>query len=226
MKQLIMVASVLAAAFASTFLILNKTGVLTVDNIELTLNVASSINPVYVALTVVLLLFLDMFIAIPTLTVSILAGYFLGFHAGGVSAFSGMFLAGLCGYLTCWKFGPRLLLRIYKNQSKLNEMRTIFADHGAMVLIMCRAAPILPEVACCLAGATRMPMLKFLLFYGIATAPYAFIAAYAGSRSTLSDPKPAILTAIAMSLFLWISWALFLKRNYGKKVGRVEPDQS
>lgn len=222
MKQLIIVASVLAAIFASTFLILNKTGLLTVENIEIALKAASSVNPVYVASIVVLLLFSDMFIAIPTLTISILSGYFLGFYAGGSSAFAGMFLAGLAGYCICWKFGPGLLLRIYKDQAKLNEMQRIFSEHGAVVLMMCRAAPILPEVSCCLAGATRMPFHKFLLFYVIATAPYAFIAAYAGSQSTLADPKPAILTAISMSLVLWVSWALFLRRNYGKKVSQVQ----
>lgn len=222
MKQLLIVACVLAAIFASTFLILNKTGILTVENIEVALNAASSVNPMYVAAIVVFLLFSDIFIAIPTLTISILAGYFLGFYAGGASAFSGMFLAGVTGYFICWKFGPGLLLKIYKDQGKLNEMRRVFSEHGSVVLMMCRAAPILPEVSCCLAGATKMPVQKFLLFYVIATAPYAFIAAYAGSQSSLADPKPAILTAIAMSLVLWVSWALFLRRNYGKKVSEKQ----
>lgn len=214
MKQLVIAAGVLALIFASTFLILNGTGVLTLDYIEITLDKASSVNPLYVASIIALLLFLDLFIAVPTLTLAILSGYFLGFWAGGVCAFAGMLAAGLAGFGISFKYGPGLLIRIYKDPTKLSEMQRVFSKHGALILMMCRAAPILPEVACCLAGATKMPIYRFLLFYVTATAPYALIAAYAGSKSTLANPTPAIFAAIAMSLALWGAWVLFLRRNY------------
>lgn len=217
MKQLLIIAAVLATIFASTFIIIKATGIITVDDIKHALQVASEINPWYVALAAALLLFADLFIAIPTLTVSILAGYFAGFLLGALGATTGMMLAGICGYAICRFYGPGLLLKIYKDRNKLNEMQTIFTEHGSMVLLICRAMPILPEVSCCMAGANKMPFAKFLLFYSIATIPYAFIAAYSGSQSTLADPKPAILTAIGLSGVLWASWFIFLRKNYGKQ---------
>ncbi len=220
MRQLITFALTLAAIFVSTFILIKATGILTIKDIESLLTTASQINPLYVAAVVIALLFADLLIAIPTLTISILSGYFLGFLLGGISAMSGMLLAGLVGYMICWFYGPGLLMKIYKNPEKLREMERVFSQHGSMVLIICRALPILPEVSCCLAGANRMPFWRFLLYYAIGTIPYAFIAAYAGSQSSLSDPKPAIFTAIAISLFLWLAWFFFLRRNKNQQIAK------
>src|SRR5690606_37819245 len=115
------------------------------------------------------------------LTVCLLSGYFLGAALGGLSAACGMLAAGITGYIICWLYGPAMLLKIYKNPEKLREMKAIFSEQGTIVLLICRALPILPEVSCCLAGATRMPSSRFILCYSIATLPYAFIAAIAGS---------------------------------------------
>ncbi len=168
---------------------------------------------VYVALAIVALLALDIVIAMPTLTLAIMAGYFLGSLLGAASAAVGMTIAGLTGYGFCRFYGPGLLASIYRNPSKLEEVQKLFNTHGAVVLLMCRAMPILPEVACCMAGASRMPIGRFVLYYMVATLPYACIAAYAGARSSLEDPTPAIGAAIAMTLSLWIAWLLFLRRH-------------
>ena len=77
MKQLLTIALILATAFASTFIVIKVTGILTIEDIKNWLTIASEINPVYVVLTVIILLFADLFIAIPTLTICILSGYFL-----------------------------------------------------------------------------------------------------------------------------------------------------
>lgn len=221
MKQLITIALVLAAIFASTFIVIKLTGVLTVDDVKAALTTASEINPVYVSLVVIILLFSDLFIAIPNLTVCIFSGYFLGAVTGGISAMLGMLLAGVVGYFICWYYGPNLLLKIYKDPGKLQEMKEIFSEHGVMVLLTCRALPILPEVCSCLAGATRMPFWRFFLYYSISTIPYAFIAAYAGSKSTLNNPSPAIYTMIGISVVLWFSWLFFLRRNFPKQQSKI-----
>lgn len=222
MKQLLIIAAVLAAVFASTFLLIKGTGLVTLADIEGALAKASRLDSIYVVGIIVVLLFSDLFIAIPTLTVSILAGYFLGFALGGVSSLVGMLASGVTGYFICWKYGPSLLLRIYKDPKPLQEMQSLFAEHGTIALILCRAAPILPEVCCCLAGANRMPVQRFLVFYIIGTAPYAFIAAYAGSQSSLADPKPAAMAFIGVSSVLWLAWSIFIRRNYGKGTAEVE----
>lgn len=211
-----MVALVLAVAFASTFILIDTTGVLTIEDVRRLLTAAADLDPLYVAVCVFMLLLADIFIAMPTLTVALLAGHFTGFAMGGISATTGMMAAGIVGYAISWRYGPSLLHRIYKDSRKIENMQRIFSEHGTVTLILCRAVPILPEVCCCLAGANRMPFQKFIICYGIGTVPYAFIAAYAGSQSSLADPRPAIFTAIALSLLLWLSWFIFIRKSYGK----------
>lgn len=224
MKQLITIALVLAAAFASTFIVIKATGVLTIDDVKNWLTMASEVNPVYVALAVIILLFVDLFIAVPNLTICILSGYFLGWLSGGLASTAGMMLAGIVGYWLCWMIGPSLLMKIYKDPQKLAEMQTIFSEHGASIILMCRALPILPEVVSCLAGANKMSFIRFMVYYSISTIPYAFIAAYAGSKSSLANPTPAILAAIGISLALWFSWFIFLRRHYPKS-SFIQPKQ-
>ena len=86
MKPLLKVILVLTLVFATTFLIIRFSGVLTEDDIKIWLKAATNINPVYVVSVVVLLLVVDILIAVPTLTICLLSGYFLGFQLGGLSA--------------------------------------------------------------------------------------------------------------------------------------------
>lgn len=212
MKHLIYAALGLATVFASTFLIIKLTGVLSVEDIKAFLTQAHETAPIYVALAVIILLVADLFIAVPTLTVTILSGYFLGFPLGFLAGATGLLTAGTLGYAISYAYGPKLLHRINKNAEKQAEMESVFSRYGGLVLVICRAMPILPEVSCCLAGATRMRFSEFLAAFLLGTIPYALIAAWAGSKSSLEDPKPAILTAIGMSLFLAGAWMILLKR--------------
>ncbi|WP_027329787.1 TVP38/TMEM64 family protein [Marinimicrobium agarilyticum] len=213
MKQLITISLILAAIFASTFLILTSMGLLTVEGIEAGLKAASEANAIYVIIGVVALLFADIFIAVPTLTIAILSGYFLGFGLGALSANLGMVLAGVTGYGLCRIYGPGLLKKIYSDPQKREEMQTIFNQHGSTVLLICRSMPILPEVSCCMAGANKMRFVRFLTCYLISTVPYATIAAFAGSRSSLDNPQPAIYAAIGLSLFFWMAWVIFIRKT-------------
>ncbi|MEW8626338.1 MAG: VTT domain-containing protein [Candidatus Thiodiazotropha sp.] len=208
MKDLIKIMLVLAALFASTFIILKLSGLLTLDDIKAMLNAAQTIHPLYLASVVILLLFADLFIAVPTMTVSIMAGFFLGWPLGAAAAVTGLLLAGVSGYVISRIYGNRLLQRIYKDEARLAEIDDTFSRYGPVVLIVCRAMPILPEVSCCLAGATRMPFAKFITMFSLGTIPYALITTYAGSVSTVDRPTPAIITAIVLSLLLWGGWLL------------------
>lgn len=213
MRQLIYLALGLALFFASTFLIIKMTGILSVEDIKLFLTEAHEVAPVYVALAVILLLVADLFIAVPTLTVTILSGFFLGFPLGFFAAATGLLTAGTLGYTLSYAYGPKLLNRLQKDERKLDEMGAVFSRYGGLVLVICRAMPILPEVSCCLAGATRMKFPKFIAAFLLGTVPYALIATWAGSKSSLEDPKPAILAALGISLILAGSWT-FLFRRY------------
>ena len=212
MKSIVKIMLVLALFFASTFIILKGTGMITVDKIELWLEATKSSNHVYVATIVMLLLFADLFVAVPTLTVMILGGYFLGPVVGAGAAVLGLLAAGVCGYGISWRYGDILMRFLVKDVGQREEARRTFQENGGVVILLARAVPILPEVSACMAGMTRMPLLKFLGLWLVSSVPYASIAAYAGSISTLENPTPAILTMIGLTTFLWLGWYVFRRR--------------
>lgn len=206
MKNLIKAMLALALVFACTFIIIKATGIITLEDIERWLQQARDLSPVYLMLIVVALLFADLFIAIPTMTVTLMAGYFLGWPMGAAAAIGGFFAAGISGYVISRVVGWRLLKYIYKDETKLQEMHDAFSNRASITLICCRALPILPEVSCCMAGATKMNFMRFFLMFCLGTIPYALIVSYAGSISSLEKPTPAILTAITLSTVLWLMW--------------------
>lgn len=218
MRQLITLALGLMAIFATTFIIIKLTGVLTLDDIKHWLHLAAEANPIAVALTIIILLTCDLFIAVPTLSVCILAGYFLGFFWGGIVASIGMLCAGSLGYWICYFYGPGLLQKLYKDKNKLFEMQQIFNQQAGKIILISRALPMLPEVCACLAGSHRMAFSRFLFLFSIATFPYGFVAALAGSQSSFENPLPALVVAIGLPLTLWLCWFLWVKPTFSKQL--------
>lgn len=218
MKTLIKLFLIIAVFFASTFVIIKVFDLITVDDIQHWLEMAQNISPLYIGLLVSLLLFADLFIAVPTLTICILSGYFLGAGFGALFSIIGVTLAGVTGHLLSRSAGRTLLEKFVREPEKLQEMEVTFQRHGFVMILISRALPILPETTACLSGLTRMRFSKFMLAWIISSYPYVVIAAYAGSISSLDDPKPAIFAAIALSAFFWVSWVVFLKhKSHGSK---------
>ncbi len=214
MKSLLKVMLILGAIFASTFILGRVLGILTVENVQFWLEQAQTVDPLYVIGTVVLLLFIDLFVAVPTLTIMILAGYFLGFPAGAATAFTGSALAAFAGYGLSRKWGDRAIGFLIKDEKQRTELEEAFYRNGPVMITLSRAAPIVTEVTACIAGATRMPFWRYVLFFSISTLPYVLIASYAGSISSLENPKPAIFGMLFLYLSLWIGWFLF-RRSQG-----------
>lgn len=208
---------VLALFFASTFLVIKLTGLITVDTITALLHQVKQNHQFYIIVLVVALLFADLFIAVPTMTVTILSGYFLGWPVAVLTSLSGFYLAGITGYLISSKYGNRLLEYIYHDKQQLDEINNSYSRFGPVILIICRAIPILPEVSCCMAGATRMNFYKFLAMFSLGTIPYALVITYAGSISSLEKPTPAILTGISVTLVLWLGWYVLRKHMAQQK---------
>lgn len=213
MRPLLKVLLIIATIFASTFLLIKFTGLLTIKQIEGWLTQAKELSPIYVGAIVALLLFADLFIAIPTLTVAILAGYFLGHTYGALAALTGIILAGICGHVISRYYGGVILGFLLKDESKRNDAIGTFQKHGFVMILLSRAMPILPEATACLSGMTRMPFNKFLAAWLISSVPYILIATYAGSISSIENPMPAIFTAIGISAFLWIAWFFYHRVN-------------
>ncbi len=211
MKHIIKIIAIFAVFFTIIFLIIKFTGILTLDQIEGWLIQAKNLSPVYVGAIIVLLLFSDLFITVPTLTVISLSGYFLGYTYGALAAFIGIMSAGITGYLLSRYFGDVMLGIFVKKESERYEVINTFQQHGFVMIILSRALPMLPETTACLSGMTHMSFNKFLLAWMISSVPYIIIASYAGSISSVNDPNPAIYTAIGLSALLWVCWILYYK---------------
>lgn len=209
MKSMFKLMLTLAACFASTFLLLNLTGIITIDRIATWLESAQQSSPLLIGCIVSLLLFADLFVAMPTLTIMLLSGFFLGPMVGAVFSILGLTMAGICGYEVSHRYGDRLLKFLIKDPQERHDAELKFKRYGTGTILLSRAIPILPEVSACMAGLTSMGRARFVIAWIISTVPYAVIASYAGSISTLSDPSPAILTAIALTGFFWLGWLVY-----------------
>lgn len=209
----------MASFFALTFILVKMTGILSVEQIKIWLLLAKEFSPYYLGSIVILLLFSDLFIAIPTLTIITLSGYFLGFQYGAISSLIGLILAGITGYGLSNVFGENIFRFILKKEKARQEAKVTFRQHSFIMILLSRAMPIFPEVTACLAGMTKMKFSKFILAWLTSTIPYVLIISYAGSVSSIENPKPAIYTAIGISATLWTGWYLFnIKRKKNNNI--------
>jgi len=212
MRPMLRLMLILALLFASTFLVLNLTGFITLERIQNWLTLGHKISPVIIGLSVTVLLFADLFVAMPTLTIMLLSGFYLGPIVGAAFSIAGLLLAGFTGYVLSHRFGDCIINMIIRNEEDRNQATQSFRRHGVTTILFSRAVPILPEVSACMAGLTRMPLFVFIPTWTVSTVPYASIAAYAGSISSASNPHPAIYTAIGLTSFFWVAWFLNKKR--------------
>ncbi|GAB5482606.1 MAG: hypothetical protein Pars92KO_23630 [Parasphingorhabdus sp.] len=211
MKTMLRVMLTIAAVFASTFVLGRVLGMLTEDNVRDWLEIASTLSALTVIAVVVSLLAIDLFVAVPTLTVVILGSYFLGFEMGFAAAMAGSAIAAFGGYAICHRWGEGALAKVIRDEEQRAEMRNAFTAHGPGMIVLSRAAPILPEVTACMAGMTRMSLMRFAMFWLVGTLPYMGIASYAGSVSTLDDPRPAIFAALGLYAVMWTGWFIYRK---------------
>lgn len=211
MKSLFKVIIVIALCSASTFILVQMTGLITIDKIELWFNQVRGLSPIYIATIVISLMFIDLFISIPTLATIILAGHFMGYRYGALTAITGLMIAGTTGYILGRIFGDKILRLILKDSEAREEVKTTFNNYGFTLILLSRAIAILPEVTTCLAGMSKMSYSKFITAWSISIIPYSVLAAYAGSLSTVRNPEPAIIVTVIISVILWTGWFFFNK---------------
>lgn len=213
MKLLAKMAITLALIFASTFFMIKMSGILTIDDINQGFESLRS-GPAYIiGVVVAALLFADLFIAIPDMTVILLAGYALGFPTALAFSLAGVFLAAITGYTLSRILGDRVLRKIEPDEKSRQQTYALFQRHGIWVLILSRATPLLPEVSACLAGACKMPLHRFLLGWSLGTVPYLIVVTYSGSISDVDKLSPAIFTAITVTGMLWAAWVVVLRKT-------------
>lgn len=213
MKDLMTIAVVLALAFASTFFLVQWSGLIPEAGVVAWLEGLRAIDPWLLVAGVILLLLLDLLVAIPTMTTILLAGWLLGPLAGGLAASAGLMAMGGAAYGMGRRLGRPVLARMLKDPDRLAGIETAFARQDMLVLVVCQALPILPELSATLAGIAQMPLRRFLAGYAAGVVPFAFIVAAGGAASTPDDLRPAILTAIATSATLLLLWRVVRRRS-------------
>lgn len=213
MKSLLKVMLTLGLIFALTFVAGRLLGILTIDNVRLWLEWAQSVNPLWVVSLVILLLYADLLMAVPTLTITILAGFFLGFPTGAAASLAGMSLAAFSGYYVSRAWGESAIALLVRDPDERRVLADTFLQSGPGMIMLSRAAPIVPEVTACIAGATGMGFARYSMFFAISTVPYVAIASYAGSISSFEDPKPAIYAVLLLNFILWSGWFLLRRRR-------------
>ena len=212
MKDLIRIALILAAGFASTFLIVQWLDLLPEEGVVRWLEGLRALHPGWLMAGVVALLLLDLFIAVPTMATILLAGWLLGPWLGGATAGLGLMLLGTTGYALGRIAGRPVLKRLLRDEARLAGIETAFARNDLLTLAVCQAMPILPEVSAVMAGVARMHPLRFALGYGIGVIPFAFVVASGGAASSPDDLRPAILTVIGVSALLLLLWRFLRQR--------------
>jgi len=213
MRDLLRIATVLALAFASTFLVVHWAGLLPEDGVLRWLEGLRQVHPAWLVAGVVALLLLDLFVAVPTMATILLAGWLLGPLAGGLAASGGLLLLGLTGYVLGRVAGRPVLRRLLRDEARLKGIEAAFARNDLLTLAVCQALPILPELSATLAGIARMHPLRFLLGYGIGVVPFAFVVASGGAASGPDDLRPAVLAVVGVSATLLVAWRALLRRG-------------
>jgi len=212
MSDLIRIAIIMALAFASTFVIAHATGILPEGDLVAWLEGLREVDPLWLVLAVIGMLMLDLFIAVPTMTTILLAGWLLGPVLGGLVASAGLLLMGCTGYTLGRSLGRRALQRLFKDDARIAGIETAFARNDLLTLAVCQALPILPELSATLAGIARMHPLRFLAGYALGVVPFAFIVAAGGAASSPDNLRPAILTAIGVTVVMLLIWRRFQSR--------------
>ena len=222
MKLLIKTILILVSIFTLTLLLIKFTGILTVEDIkEIFTNLKSQPSYILGAL-IVLFLFIDLFIAVPTMTIIILAGYFIGFELALFYTTIGLLSASLTGYFLSRKYGMKVLDKLSSNEEQKQEMTDLFNKHGVLVLVLSRAVPMLPEISSCLAGACDMSLKRFLFAWFLGTIPYVCVITYAGSISNLDNPMPAIYAALGITILFWFIWMVFMKIDKRRSLKEIK----
>jgi len=213
MKPLLKMIGILLGVFLFIFALLNLTGWLTQESLIAYLESAKQAPPWLISLIVISLLVADIAIAVPSAGVTLLSGNLLGWALGALSATVGLSLAGCIGYGMSYRYGTRILEKTYKNAQKRQELRETFAKHATAWLLFSRIVPMFPEIASCLAGATKMPFRKYLTLHTVSSAFYSIALSTAGSISSRDNLTPAIIIYLIVMLIMWAGWWFFVKRE-------------
>ena len=206
-RSFVFVSAGLLAVFCAGFVLNSIFGWITIEGVRAALTKlhAEPRSAIWIAGAVILLLSVDSLLSVSTLATVTLAGFFLGPVLGGSVSSVGLLAAGSLCFFGSRYGGPKILRHLSTDASS-DRLKQWFAAHGGLALILARAVPMLPELLSCLAGLSKMRVPAFYFYFSLGSIPYAFLAAWAGSQSSLEYPWPAVLTGIAIPALSTLIW--------------------
>lgn len=156
----------------------------------------------------------DLVLPIPTTAVFAALGIVYGPWLGGLIASFGSFLAGVCGYTLCRRFGLPVAQALAGADSMASGER-LFERAGGWLVAFSRWLPLLPEVVSCLAGLSRMPLKPFLFALLCGVIPVGFVFAAIG-HSGASRPLLTLTLSALAPLVLWFIVKPFLSSTLNR----------
>ena len=166
------------------------------------------------------------------ITAAVYAGATHQLNIGGVilAAIAGAILGDNFGYLIGHWGGYRLLVRYGKyirlDQAKVKVARYLFRQHGGKIVFFGRFVSILRAYAAFLAGTSRMPWRRFLVFNamgGIVWATLYGTAAYLFGNAVVNASRPVAI-ALGVIAAIVIVAALIVVRRYERVLERIADD--
>jgi len=149
----------------------------------------------------------DILLPIPASMVSTFAGSQLGVWLGTAASWLGMTAGAVIGFALARAWGSPLAER-FSGPGELARMQRLSTRFGPLVLVLCRALPLLAEASVLLLGVHRLPWRKFLP--AVMLSNLGVSAAYAG-LGDLAAQKQWLPFALGLSGALPLLIALVVR---------------
>jgi 3-dehydroquinate synthase len=158
----------------------------------------SKASVAWITLAVIGFLLADIVLPVPSSFVLSTTGYLLGLGVGAAVCFVGLTCASLAGYALGRYAGGPLTQRIV-GRAQLERFTHLSQRHGDLLLVACRAMPVLAEATTILAGITRLPLVRFVTVVSIGNLVVALVYAWIGA---VSASQSSFLFASVASIVL------------------------
>jgi len=156
------------------------------------------------ALAMIALLAADLFLPIPSSLIMVLSGAAFGVLWGSMFSLVGSIGGEWLGFELVRRYGRRASSRM-AGDDELERLSRVFARHGAAVVVVTRALPVVMETMSVVAGLSKMTRGSFLVASLLGTAPIVVVYAYAGAVSRQTGSLvPAVIMVIAVAGLGWI----------------------
>lgn len=165
------------------------------------------------AIALTLLLAVDLVLPLPSSALMMLSGSLFGTTLGTAISFVGSTLSATLGFAVCRRIGVPAFTRVC-GEAETSRLSASLARLSPWLVLLTRAAPMLAELAACLAGLAAWSLWRFLGCVALGTAPVAWIYAAAGANARDASGV-ALAVGIGLPILGFLLGALALGRRVG-----------